>query len=76
MSKINHPKLTVEGEYCDVRLYVRGDKRKRELPALWLREHAPSSDQIEEVLKWTRARYMLLDTVRCRASSNIVPRFD
>ena len=34
MSKINHTKLTVEGEYCDVRLYVRDDKRKRELPAL------------------------------------------
>ena len=120
MSKINHPKLTVEGEYCDVRLYVRDDKRKRELPALWLRERAPSSDQIdritqqrfinshqfdpdlrlefaeigssniqlrfsdgyaadyqiEEVLKWTRARYMLPDTVRWRAGSNIVPRFD
>jgi gamma-butyrobetaine dioxygenase len=120
MSKINHPKLTVEGEYCDVRLYVRDDKRKRELPALWLRERAPSSDQIdritqqrfinshqfdpdlrlefaeigssniqlrfsdgyaadyqiEEVLNWTRARYMLPDTVRWRAGSNIVPRFD
>jgi gamma-butyrobetaine dioxygenase len=90
------------------------------LPALWLRERAPSSDQIdritqqrfinshqfdpdlrlefaeigssniqlrfsdgyaadyqiEEVLKWTRVRYMLPDTVRWRAGSNIVPRFD
>jgi len=120
MSYINHPKLTVEGDHCDVRLYVRYDKRKRELPALWLRERAPSSDQIdritqqrfinshqfdpdlrlefaeigssniqlrfsdgyaadyqiEEVLKWTRARYMLPDTVRWSAGSNIVPRFD
>ena len=120
MSYINHPKLTVEGDHCDVRLYVRHDKRKRELPALWLRERAPSSDQIdritqqrfinshlfdpdlrlefaeigssniqlrfsdgyaadyqiEEVLKWTRARYMLPDTVRWSAGSNIVPRFD
>ena len=49
MSNINHPKLTVEGDHCDIRLYVRDDKRKRELPALWLRERAPSSDHIDRI---------------------------
>ena len=49
MSDINHTKFIVEQVNGDFELWLNIENKKSKLPALWLRERAPTEDQIDHI---------------------------
>ncbi|MDC0395226.1 gamma-butyrobetaine hydroxylase-like domain-containing protein [Alphaproteobacteria bacterium] len=49
MSDINHTKFIVEQVNGDFELWLNIENKKIKLPALWLRERAPTEDQIDQI---------------------------